>query len=140
MREILFRGKSVNTGEWVEGFLVVDTIVCEDAESVKHYHIEEMTLGSYPNEFQSGISETVDPITVGQFTGVTDKNGKKIFEGDMVVSCDIFGAPDSCGIVNWNELFSAWHVGEKSLYGNRIATYEVIGNINDTQTGWGVTL
>ena len=84
MREILFRGKSVNNGEWVEGYLVVTTIEPANDAPIKHYHIEAMTIGVFPNEFQSGLSETVDPETVGQFTGLTDKNGKKIFEGDIV--------------------------------------------------------
>ena len=140
MREILFRGKSVNTGEWVEGFLVVDTIVCEDAEPVKHYHIEEMTLGSYPNEFQSGISETVDPITVGQFTGLTDKNGKKIFEGDVVVCRqDINGNwIDYCVEIGYVEMkHGAFGLHRKQGYYRPFKDwledyeYEVIGNIHD---------
>lgn len=130
MREILFRGKSVNDGNWVEGSLVVTTIEPADDTPIKHYHIENMTIGAFPDEFQSGLSETVNPNTVGQFTGLTDKNGKRIFEGDMVVSYDMFGYRDYCGVVNWNDLFVAWHIGEHSMY-NRIATYEVIGNIHD---------
>ena len=84
MREILFRGKSMNDGEWVQGSLVITVIEPADDTPYKHYHIEDMTIGVFPNEFQSGLSETVAPETVGQFIGLTDKDGKKIFEGDII--------------------------------------------------------
>ena len=64
MREILFRGKQKENDEWAYGFLV------------SHKHIGDWVT-AYP----------VDPGTVGQFTGLTDKNGKKIFEGDIVRCC-----------------------------------------------------
>ena len=81
----MFRGKSVNDGQqWVEGSLVITTIEPADDTPIKHYHIEDMTIGVFPNEFQSGLTETVDPESICEFTGMTDKNGKKIFEGDIV--------------------------------------------------------
>ena len=141
MREILFRGKSIDTGQWAEGFLVVDTIVCEDAAPVKHYHIEEMTLGSYPDDFQSGISETVDPITVGQFTGLTDKNGKKIFEGDVVVCRQEINGNwiDYCVEIGYVEMkHGAFGLHRKQGYYRPFKDwhedyeYEVIGNIHDS--------
>lgn len=66
MREILFRGKHTLTGNWCEGFLV---------KTGDHFRI------STKNDM---ISFGVVPETVGQYTGLTDKNGKKIFEGDIV--------------------------------------------------------
>lgn len=126
MREILFRGKRIDNGEWVEGFLVKHPSAVQIGDCSPWY------ISVPPKDpDDNGGSYNIIPDTVGQFTGLADENGKKIFEGDMVVSYDLFGRTDGCGIVTWNDLFVAWHMGEKSMYG-RIASYEVIGNIHDS--------
>lgn len=131
MRNIVFRGRKTHSHEWAEGSLITADnftaiLEAEDKVHPMDYPYLDGDLGTI-----DGKATPVEPETVGQFTGLIDKNGQKVFEGDMVVSYDLFGSVDACGIVNWNDLFCAWHIGKNSMYGNRIATYEVIGNIHD---------
>ena len=117
MREILFRGQRLDNGEWVCGSLSME-------------YFEE--CGSVMISPTADACYKVVPETIGQFTGVTDENGVRIFEGDMVVACSLLGGRGDCGVVKWSDLFCAWHIGENiSLYGNRLAVYEVVGNIYD---------
>ena len=138
MREILFRGKRVDSGEWIEGMLFngkEDTFIVPHGNEYSYDEQEGLAFDVYGCK--------VVPETVGQYTGLTDKNGRKIFEGDIV---NLKGNPayPSWGFVDYNALvvysdgaFSAID-GTEENHGLRRYNFtraeldvEVIGNIHD---------
>ena len=120
MREILFRGKQPVSGEWVYGSLITETNPFDKDMVMTHIYDDSC------NEILV-ISETV-----GQYTGLYDKNGIKVFEGDIisgksgrfkVIWCDII-----CSFIaaEMDEIH-----GLPSMNKGTLKYYEIIGNIYD---------
>lgn len=95
MKEILFRGKRLDNGEWVDGYLAAYDLICPDYPE----DTSNATGDYYGQTPYVGFVE-VDRSTVGQFTGLTDNNGKRIFEGDIV---DILTENEEIGVVEYKD-------------------------------------
>jgi uncharacterized phage protein (TIGR01671 family) len=129
MREIIFRGKSADNGEWLFGVPIFDWY----------------SGGKTANIINVGLIECCDenmviPETIGQYTGLKDKNGRKIFEGDI---CE-YRTPEYMD--GGHLVKSKWERGKVDIstagvrfggyqystpFGGVVTMYEVIGNIHD---------
>ena len=134
MREILFRGKRTDTGEWVEGDLFHNLIL--DGVSEKETRIGDVYF--YGDEIHGTALYMVMPETVGQYTGLTDKNGKRIFEGDIIKHAERGWKYEVAFDYGAFGTVTVYPLGGRcvfafydSEYGEDVAEYKVIGNIHD---------
>ena len=144
MREILFRGKDAETGKWIYGW-----VFGNEAKSIM---IELDTEYVSKEGVEAYRTSVVIPETVGQYTGLDDKNGVKIFEGDVVTAQHDFVETRSSGYIEngtlevWDEYqegidetgevkfaHAAFMIKEWDLGIFTFDELEIIGNIYDNQ-------
>lgn len=143
--EIKFRGKRIDNGEWVYGNFIIHDDILRPLD-IKYYYIEN---------YRGDDRWEVDPKTAGQFTGLRDKTGKEIYEGDIlsfdgfITADNSFGFEpngyiydkDSVHCVIWANKMAAWTLNfdEDEEWKYMRDTHglmcdeccEVIGNIHD---------
>ena len=148
VRTIIFRGKRIDNGEWVEGAYMPYYYSTRYGKVAAIFTNDDVLCKTcrYP----------VDPSTIGQYTGLKDKNGKRIFEWDMIKPFDddidkmvvefhngqfllcLYGERGYMAEYGWEEEgnYGCFEAEPLSSYGDDI---EVIGNIHDNKDLWGGT-
>lgn len=125
-REILFRGKRKDNGEWVEGLLWK-----------KKYNTDKLFISCFPDKDDNEDVLVIHHETVGQYTGLTDNNGNRIFEGDIVAGAVYWLERMKNGVVVFRDgsYGLIWYRGNVEQFNAFTSMcnieYEVIGNIYD---------
>lgn len=137
MRTIKFRGRRIDNNEWVYGYLYSLQLPSGEACMIltqDNNHLDNSLKPKYHLAFTLWVDLfIVNPVTVGQFTGLYDKNGKEIYEGD-IVRCNEFVYE----VVYESKRFASFALRrDKDMYDHYFGeamecdACEVIGNIHD---------
>ena len=139
MREILFRAKQVNNGEWVSGYYVYDY-----AHNAHFIFKNQLVCPNCINDRRIDYSVCdyeIDPDTLCQYTGKSDEDGEKIFEGDIVGFIDLYStesgySESSClGEVIWSKEECCFHVTNRlsAESWEVLDECKVVGNVFDNK-------
>ena len=132
MKEILFRAKQIDDGEWVEGYYAM----MGKGNLIRHYIVQNCALTGLfedPEDNMYFNDVEIDPETLCQYTGLNDGNGKRIWENDIVKH----ERSDTIGTVKWyQEDYVGWCVDDVCIDEQQFTDEmwnecEVIGNAFD---------